>query len=217
MEGEFREYLKQTAIDSGTAVASFAGGLRSRRPEVFMSTRALVAVALFCTAVVCEGADLSTYVGGSIGRGVAIEVVDDVDPDSNDPSFKLFGGIGVGENFAVEISYHDFGTTKCCGPSYADLGFERSGKAFSGSALALWPISRLRLFAKAGVLRWNVDGYDLTIAGLQPYANDGVDFLAGVGGDIAVVSGLRIRLEWERLEIDDDAADLVTIGVLWRF
>jgi OOP family OmpA-OmpF porin len=144
---------------------------------------------------VSEGADLSPYLGGSIGRGVEIEAADDVESDSSDSSFKFFGGIGIGENFAVEIGYHDFGTTTCCGPSYADFGFKRNGDAFSASALAVWPISRFRLFVKAG----------------------GVDLLAGMGGDIAVVSGLRIRLEWERLTIDDDDADSATIGVLWHF
>ena len=182
-----------------------------------MSKRALVAVVLICTPIVCEGADLSAYLGTSIGQRVEIEAVRDVGADSGDPSFKLFGGVGIGENFAVEVAYHDFGTTTCCGPSYADIGFERNGKAFSANAVALWPISRFRLFAKAGALRWDVNGHDLTIAGQRPYSSDGIKFMAGVGGDLKVMSGLRIRLEWERLEIDDDNADSVTVGALWQF
>jgi len=182
-----------------------------------MSRRALVTVALVCTPILCEAANLSTYVGGSVGQDVEIEAVGDVGAESNDPSFKLFGGIGIGENFAVEIAYHDFGTTTCCGPIYACFCFERNGDAFSASAVALWPINRFRLFARAGALRWDVDGYDLTIAGPRPYASDGVDLVAGVGGDILVVSRLRIRLEWERLEIDGDDADSVSIGALWQF
>jgi hypothetical protein len=182
-----------------------------------MLRRVLVTFALFFTPILCEAADLSIYLGGAIGQGVEIETVDDVGAESSDPSFKLFGGIGIGENFAAEIAYHDFGTTTCCGPTYADFGFERKGDGFSASAVALWPINRFRLFAKAGALWWDVDGHDLTIAGPRPYSNDGVDFVAGVGGDIAVVSGLRIRLEWEHLKIDDDDADSVSIGALWQF
>lgn len=182
-----------------------------------MSKRALVAVALLCAPIVCEGADLSTHVGGAVGQRVAIEAVDDVGADAGDQSFKLFGGIGIGKNFAAEIAYHDFGTTTCCGPSYTDLGFGRNGDAFSASALALWPINRFRLFVKAGALWWDVDGHDLTIAGRRPYSNDGVDLVAGVGGDIAVVSGLRIRLEWEHLTVDGDDTDSVSIGALWQF
>ena len=182
-----------------------------------MSRRALVTVALFCTPILCEAADLSTYVGGSVGQDVEIEAVRDVGAESNDRSFKLFGGIGIGEYFAVEIAYHDFGTTTCCGPSYADFGFERNGDAFSASAMALWPINRFRLFARAGALWWDVDGYDLTIAGRRPYSNDGVDLVVGVGGDVSVVGGLRIRLEWEHLKIDGDDADSVSIGALWQF
>ena len=182
-----------------------------------MSRRALVTLALFFTPILCEGADLSTYLGGAIGQGLEIEAVDDVGPKSSDPSFKLFGGIGIGENFAAEIAYHDFGTTTCCGPTYADFGFERNGDGFSASAVVLWPINRFRLFAKAGALWWDVGGHDLTIAGPRPYSNDGVDLVAGAGGDIAVVSGLRIRLEWEHLKIDDNDADSVSIGALWQF
>ena len=182
-----------------------------------MSRRAFATVALFCAPILCDAGDLSTYVGGAIGQSVEIEAVGDVGAESSDPNFKLFGGIGIGENFAAEIAYHDFGTTTCCGPSYADFGFERNGDAFSASAVALWPINRFRLYAKAGALWWDVDGHDLTIAGPRPYSNDGVDLVAGVGGDIAVVSGLRIRLEWEHLKIDGDDADSVSIGALWQF
>ena len=182
-----------------------------------MSRRALVAAALVCTPFVCEGADYNAYLGGSVGQGVEIEAVDDVGADASDPSFKLFGGVGLGENFAVEVAHHNFGTTRCCDPSYADLGFERNGSAFSASAVALWPIGRFRLFARAGALRWEVDGHDLTIAGRLPYSNDGVDLLVGLGGDVVVVGGLRFRLDWERLEIDDDDADSVMVGALWQF
>ena len=182
-----------------------------------MSRRALVTIALFFTPFLCEGADLSTYLGVAIGTGVEIGAVDEVPTESSDPSFKLFGGVGVGENFAAEIAYHDFGTTTCCGPSYADFGFERNGDAFSASAVALWPIKRFRLFAKAGALWWDVGGHDLTIAGRRPYSNNGVDLVAGAGGDLSVVSGLRIRLEWEHLKIDDGDANTISIGVLWQF
>jgi len=182
-----------------------------------MSRRALVVVAFVCTPILCEGTDLSIYLGGSIGQGVEIEAVDNVGTESSDPSFKFVGGVGIGDNIAAEIAYHDFGTTTCCGPSYADFGFERNGDAFSTCAVALWPINRFRLFAKAGALWWDVDGHDLTIAGPRPYSNDGVDLVVGAGSDIAVVSGLRIRLEWEHLKIDDADADSVSIGVLWQF
>ena len=182
-----------------------------------MKGRVLVAITLFLSPIVCQGADLGAYLGGSVGRGVEIEAAENVGADSSDPGFKFFGGIGIGKHVAVEVGYHDFGTTTCCGPDYADLGFERNGTAYSASAVALWPISRLRLFARAGALWWDVDGHDLTIAGIRPYSNDGVDVVAGVGGDFKVVSGLRVRLEWEHLEIDDDAADAVTIGALWNF
>lgn len=182
-----------------------------------MTRRAIIIAALFCTPIVCEGADVRTYLGGSIGQAVEIEAAEDVGAESSDPSLKLFAGFGVGGNFAAEIAYHDFGSTTCCGPSYADLGFERNGDGFSASVLILWPIKRFRLFAKAGALWWDVDGHDLTIAGRRPYSNDGVDLVAGAGGDIALVGGLRVRLEWEHLKIDDDAADAISIGALWQF
>lgn len=182
-----------------------------------MSRRALLIVALFYIPVVCQGADLAPYLGAAIGQGVEIDAAEEVGADSSGPSFKLFGGIGIGENFAVEIAYHDFGTTDCCGPSYADLGFRWNGGAFSASAMVLLPINRFRLFARAGALWWTIDGDVLTIAGPQPFSNDGVDLLAGVGGDIRVVGYLRIRLEWERFNLNDSDADSVMIGTLWQF
>ena len=182
-----------------------------------MSRKALVSVALMCIPVIGESTDLSFYAGGALGQDVEIEAVEDVGAVSDDPSSKFFGGIGIGENLAVEMAYHDFGTTTCCGPGYADFGFERNGDGFSASALALWPINRFRVFARAGAVWWSVDGYDLTIAGRRPYSSDGADLVIGFGGDVLAFGGLRMRLEWERLEIDGKGADWVSIGVLWQF
>ena len=182
-----------------------------------MLMRTLVMVILVCAPIVCGAADLSPYLGGTIGQGVDIEGIDEVGADTSDTSYKLFGGVGIGENLAVEIAFHDFGTTSCCGPSYADLGFVRSGDGFSTSALALWPIHRFRLYARAGLLWWDVDGSDLTIEGRLPYSDSGVDLIVGLGSDFLVMDRLRVRLEWERFEIDREAADSVSIGAVWQF
>jgi hypothetical protein len=177
----------------------------------------MAALILLSVSALCHGADNGPYVGGAVGTSVEIEAEEDVGADSGDPNFKLFAGIGLGRNLALEIAYHDFGSTTCCGPSYADIGFERSGDGFSATAVALWPITSFRLFARAGALWWDVDGYDLTIIGRRPYSNDGVDFTAGLGGDVAVAKKLRIRLEWEFFTIDGEHTDAVTIGALWQF
>lgn len=182
-----------------------------------MSRRALVTLTLWFTPALCGAADVGAYLGAAVGQSLEIEAVDDVVAESDEAIFKVFGGVGIGRNLAFEVAYHDFGTTTCCGPSYADLGFQRSGRAFSASAMALWPISRFRLFAKAGALWWDVDGNDLTIAGRRPYSNDGVDLVVGAGGDLSVVGGLRVRLEWEHFKIDGDDAASVSVGALWRF
>ena len=182
-----------------------------------MSKRALATLMILCAPVVCGASDLSAYLGGTIGQGVEIEAVDDVGADGPDASFTLFGGIGFGANFAAELAYHDFGTTSCCSPGYGDLGFVRNGDGISASALALWPIHRFRLFARAGLLWWDVDGSNLTIAGRYPYSDTGVDLFFGVGTDLAVWRRLRVRLEWDHFEIDGDDTDAVSVGALWRF
>jgi hypothetical protein len=182
-----------------------------------MSQRVLVTLTIMCAPVLCGAADLSAYLGGTIGHGVEIEAVDDVGADAPDASFTLFGGVGFATYFAAEVAYHDFGTTSCCGPGYADLGFVRNGDGFSASALAMWPIHRFRLFARAGLLWWDVDGSDLTIEGRRPYSESGADFLFGVGTDVAVWRRLRVRLEWQHFEIDADNTDSFSVGALWRF
>ena len=45
----------------------------------------------------------------------------------------------------------------------------------------------------------------------------GVCYVAPIANYVAVVSGLRIRLEWEHLKIDGDDAESVSIGALWQF
>ncbi len=173
--------------------------------------------ALLLAPALCQATDPTFYFGASIGQSVEVNAPGGLSGSSDDPSFTLFGGIELGEHFAAEVGYHDFRTTTCCGEVQPDRGFERSADAFSASAVALWPIDRFRLFAKAGALFWKADGHDMTIEGPQPYSNDGVDLIAGLGGDVAVTDGLRIRVEWNRLQIDGNDLDSVSIGALWRF
>lgn len=182
-----------------------------------MSRYMVVTCAVLLAPALCQSADPSFYLGGSIGQGVEINAAGDVAGKPDAPSVTLFGGIEIGEHLAAEVGYHDFRTTRCLGERQADIGFERNADGFSASAVALWQIDRFRLFVEVGALFWNVDGHDVTIAGLRPYSNNGVGLITGLGGDLAVAGGLRARLVWEHLEIDGNDADSVSIGVLWRF
>src|SRR5262245_40170970 len=84
--------------------------------------------------VVALAASLPAHaVESYIGVGVTQE------PDGDQPGFdgdvdtdpysRVFGGVWINENFAIEAAYHDFGSAKFDG--VADLGFDLESDGWS--------------------------------------------------------------------------------------
>lgn len=162
------------------------------------------------------------YVGGSLGDGANLDASDfdvnlgGLEADTDDRTWKVFAGLGIGRIFGVEAAWHDFGTVSCC-DLLSDGGFVVDVEGISAAVVAGIPLSRLRLFAKLGVFSWDVDGDAFTIAGPVPFSLDGEDAMGGVGADLKVTRHFSVRAELEVFEIAGGGLDIVSVGVQYRF
>ncbi len=185
-----------------------------------MWKRTVLLIALLAFSPVAQAAPLSFYTGGSLGTGIGIDAGDlrlsDFGAETDDQTWKLFAGIGIGRIFGIEAAWHDFGTVSCCA-QVADAGFDINLQGLSVAAVAGIPLNRLRLFAKAGLVAWEADGEVVTFSGPLPFSADGEDPMGGVGADFKVNKRLAVRAEWEVFKIDEGTLDSASVGVQYKF
>lgn len=155
----------------------------------------LVTLALLTSLSASVFAAESFYVGGGVGS--ANIDVEDTSFDESDVGFKLFGGVNINDNFAVEGGYYDFGSP------------EQSGVEYQGDALGLFAVGILplnpsvSLFGKAGVLSWDYENKGKDVSN----DDSGNDFAWGLGVDFKAVDNLRVRAEYEFAPLDFDGKD----------
>lgn len=137
--------------------------------------------------------DLKPYVGASIGQ-VDIDGFE----DDGETSFTLYGGAYINKHFGVEAGYGDFGDFD---------GTEVDG--FYIAAVAKYPVAnKVEIFGRLGVLSWNADhGSSET---------DGSDTLFGVGVAYQVNKQMKVVLDYNTVEVDNDDADMFAIGVQYN-
>lgn len=178
-------------------------------------------LALLALAAAAPAAPLSFYLGASLGGDSGVDP-GDLDLDTGDfgvdtdRTWKVFGGLGIGRILGVEAAWHDFGTATCC-EGLVDAGFAVDLDGYSVAAVAGFPLSRLRLFAKVGVFSWQADGAIVTLAGETPVSLDGEDAMGGVGVDLKLTRHLSVRGEWELFELAGGSLDVASVGVQYRF
>lgn len=175
----------------------------------------LLTAALLATAGSAQ-ADSGLYIGGSVGSAL-LESKDagaDFDFDGDDFAAKVFLGYNIDAfviDLAVEGGYVDFGN-----PSDTVLGskveFDVTGwDLFALAGVELGPVG---VFAKAGMISWDVDA---SINGTRLGSDSGTDPAYGVGARFSLWSA-EIRAEYEYFDVDStDDLSMVSVGVAWTF
>jgi OmpA-OmpF porin, OOP family len=177
----------------------------------------LLSVLLFAPGV-ASAADNGFYVGLASSE---VESDYEIGPAASggpedDRGFKGIVGFRPLDSFAIEANYVDLGetvvpvavaciTTPC--PTEASI----DSQAVSVSAVGLFTFPAVDLFARVGYARWQSE--------LAPFATqerEGTDPTYGAGAQVRVGS-FALRLEYERFNFDDDAADLVSVGFTYTF
>jgi len=155
------------------------------------------------------------YIGAGLGDFSAS--IDDpqgteIDLDSDDTALKLFGGWRLSRFFAVQLDYVDFGESS--GESgFFDLRSDTTG--FAPNVVGTLPIGFFELFAKAGMIWYDVD---LDVDNDPTFSDSGEDPIYGVGVGLTLVERLTLRLEYEVIDVESfDDADAVWLTAAWRF
>lgn len=156
---------------------------------------------------------LITAGSGYVGAGIGSAKVDIGDSgadriDDTDTSFKIFGGMDINPNLAIEGGYINFGEVSAHYPLFDETD------RFEGSALFLTGVGKVDLTkqlyvqGKIGLALWFVDFNADAVVGVPISASgDGNGFspMFGLGAGFKVNDQLSVLVELERyLNVGDD-------------
>lgn len=182
-------------------------------------------------ALALAGAALSSpvfaqgYVGGSVGQSRAdIDCAGATTCDKSDTAFKLFGGYMFTPNFGVEGAYYNQGKARIAGtdPEAGSLSIDYKGDGLGLYLIGVAPIDKFSVFAKVGLVSAKIKGEATSsVLGTASESERHTNVGWGVGAGYEFSKNLGARLEYERVRVEfqgeKNNADLVTIGLLYRF
>lgn len=184
---------------------------------------ALLATTLLASAPAIAAEDGGFYVGAGAGSfGVDVSDVEEgIAFNDDDTSFKLFGGYNFNKYFGVELEYLDGGTAS---ESYdlgegATLDIDIDTSGFNASIVGMIPIGeRFNLFAKLGMIFWDVD-YSADFDGvIFDESDSGEDLSWGLGAGFDFTERFGARIEYQEFDVHDaDSVDLISASVTWSF
>jgi hypothetical protein len=129
----------------------------------------------------------------------------------DDRGLKAIVGFRPLDSFAIEANYVDMGETSVpISTPQSTLSID--SQALSVSAVGLIALPLVDLYGRIGMSRWESEasffGAALEESGTDPTYGAGAQFRVG---------SFALRFEYERFELDDDEADLVSIGFTYTF
>ncbi|HEY3519313.1 MAG TPA: outer membrane beta-barrel protein [Gammaproteobacteria bacterium] len=184
--------------------------------------RAMIGAALVLASGTALAQDDNTeglYLGGGFGDfSVTIDDVDDVvdavsDFDTDEGSSKYFVGYRFNRFLSVQGDLYDLGDSAT---TLRGQPISSKTEAYGASVVGTLPIGFVELFARAGVI-----SYDLEVT--TPNISDRIDqsdsdLVYSVGVGFTFVHRFNLQLEYEVLDISEfDDADAYWLNASWRF
>ena len=128
---------------------------------------------------------------------------------------KIFGGVRLHSNLAVEVAYLDFGNPS---ENLFGLEVEYEARAVAAWAKGILPvISKIDLFGKAGWAYWEIDKTVTLFSLPSKTTASGSDFAWGVGASFNYWEKFSVQLEYEDINSDIDTITLWSISALYKF
>jgi OmpA-OmpF porin, OOP family len=143
--------------------------------------------------------------------------------DDREIGFKVVAGYQFFEWLAVEAGYADLGSeagdlaVACIPEEICGGHITQKSNAFSVSALGLWGVGPVDLFARAGLARWNAEAtyiYGLDTILRRKDHGEKLTFGVGAGWRLGAVT---LRLECEQQPVADRDFRIFSIGATWHF
>lgn len=176
-----------------------------------MNFRYIILLA-FSLSIPARAYAVDGYVGLGIGQS---EINQGVFGEYGD-GYKIFGGVRLHPNLALEAAYLDYGKPK---ENLFGVETEYEATAVAAWAKGLWPVTqKIDLLGKLGLASWNVKK-TTTIFGSPPSTtkSDGTNFTWGIGAAFNYWDSFSIQAEYEDVVAGDDTMTLWSISGLYRF
>lgn len=154
--------------------------------------------------------------------------------DTKDSAFGFMAGYRFNTHFAVEGGYMDLGSVSYRAnirgnitgvPTDATLNFDSETAGLTVSALGIWPLSyRWEVYGRAGAM-FSSNDFSIYYNDVEQdpkrdqFADNDVDFYAGVGTSFNFLEIYDVRLEYQHIidagdkNTDEADADVITIGI----
>ena len=179
-----------------------------------MSFRKIVGACVLVGAMtggVVHAEDSGYYIGAGIGQSRQKFT----DFDGKDTSFKLYGGWSFNKYFAVEAGYINGGTQS---DSFEGVNLDISNEGLFVEGLAKWPLgSVVAPYAKFGYVFYESTAKLSSGSQSVSETESDSDFIYGGGLEFKLGDNVRLRAEYEEVNLPDTAFDNYTLAISWKF
>ena len=218
-------------VDDGRRDAPIERNLRARLLGRAAAVAAVLVVSAGAAHAQAQGGEPRYWIGGAVGSTTLGD--DRCNPemflvrnastcDDQDVGFKVYAGRALNDFLAVEVFGARLGEASFEVARYiGGFGFREltlTGRhKFSVGATGLLriPVKKLEVFLKGGPHRWSRETAFLDEV-FEVNAT-GFDLVWGLGARYPIHRRLSVRVEVERLVIDEDDLNFVSAGLEWRF
>ena len=180
---------------------------------------ALIAAFTFlATGAARADAQKGLYLGAGVGQfNVEVDNLDEAQDvvnnfDSDDTTFKVFGGWRFTPVIAVELDYIDLGAPE---DTIAGTKVQAKINGVAPYLVATLPLGIFEIFGKVGYYFYDVE-FDVGNLDVEDRSSD--DFAYGAGVGLTFFEHLNARLEYEFIDISDaDTSNALWLTGAWRF
>lgn len=151
------------------------------------------------------------YIGASVG-----EATNEVDGfKGSDTAFKLTAGYTFNRYFGLELAYIDAGTQT---DTVDGARIENESTGAIASAMGRVPLGeQFAFFGKLGYAFYDSEATGRRGDLVARDTDSGEDLTYGIGVELAVLRGLKLRAEYEVVDVSDGDFDVVSAGVVYQF
>ncbi|HEV7606830.1 MAG TPA: porin family protein [Steroidobacteraceae bacterium] len=169
----------------------------------------LAAATLMCAAA--HAGDSGFYLGAGVG-----EATQNNDAfDGEDTSFRWLAGYSFSKYFAAEAGFVDGGTQK---DNVGGLRVTSSADGTFAAVLAKLPLGRVFTpYAKVGYVFYDATSTVSNGAVTASASDSDDDLLFGGGVEFRLGESLRLRADYEKIDVPDIAFDVYSVIVTYQF
>ncbi len=201
----------------------------SRHSTLFALGLSLIPAGM-ATLPAASHAQTHWYAGAGFGRadakidseGITMLSGPIVSKSETDNTARVFGGVRINENFAVEVGVNDLGEARAVtddmisSPPFNMTSYKFETTGVDVTAVGILPLGRyFALFGKAGFIRWTTD-FEIRSPGvlIAKDSSDGIDPVIGAGINVNLGAHFMLQGEFNRLVMDPSDGGVGEFNVL---